>query len=92
MLMSKETATHIIIKHFGSFTDEIVTAKRNKRTGAITEVVEPLNKYSQLDYSADIKMIHLFELGNYLGFTWPEIYQAYKNKNAVNYERLKNGY
>ena len=47
MLMSKETATHVVTKHFGSFTDEIVTAKRNKRTGEITEVVEPLNKYSQ---------------------------------------------
>lgn len=34
----------------------------------------------------------LFELGRYIGFTWEEIYQAYKDKNAVNYERLKNGY
>lgn len=35
---------------------------------------------------------HLFILGNKLGFTWSEIYEAYKAKNAVNYERLKNGY
>lgn len=34
----------------------------------------------------------LFVLGNHLGFTWEEIYSAYKKKNAVNYERLKNGY
>lgn len=34
----------------------------------------------------------LFNLGNLLGFTWDEIYQAYKDKNAINYERLKNGY
>ncbi len=34
----------------------------------------------------------LFNIGNYLGFTWEEIYKAYKAKNAVNYERLKNGY
>lgn len=53
---------------------------------------ETLSLITRIDYSADIKMIHLFELGNYLGFTWPEIYQAYKDKNAVNYERLKNGY
>lgn len=35
---------------------------------------------------------YLFDIGNHLGFTWEEIYQAYKDKNAVNYERLKNGY
>lgn len=34
----------------------------------------------------------LFDIGSYLGFTWDEIYKAYKAKNAVNYERLKNGY
>ena len=34
----------------------------------------------------------LFRLGNYFGFTWDEIYSTYKKKNAVNYERLKNGY
>lgn len=34
----------------------------------------------------------LFEIGNYLGFAWEEIYQAYMKKNKVNYERLKNGY
>lgn len=33
-----------------------------------------------------------FVLGNILGFTWEEIYNAYKKKNQVNYERLKNGY
>ena len=37
-------------------------------------------------------IIMLFHLGNYLGLTWPEIYQAYKAKNAVNYERLKENY
>lgn len=34
----------------------------------------------------------LFDIGNHLGFTWDEIYQAYKEKNEINYERLKNGY
>ena len=34
----------------------------------------------------------LFRVGNRLGFTWEEIYNAYKEKNKVNYERLKNGY
>ena len=35
---------------------------------------------------------YLFNVGNKLGFTWEEIYNAYKAKNAVNYERLRNGY
>ena len=34
----------------------------------------------------------LFGIGNYFGFAWEEIYNAYKEKNKVNYERLKNGY
>lgn len=34
----------------------------------------------------------LFALGNHLGFTWEEIYNAYKEKNKVNWERLKNKY
>lgn len=38
------------------------------------------------------KLTVLFELGNLLGFTWEEIYEAYKQKNAVNYERLKSNY
>ena len=35
---------------------------------------------------------YLFDLGYILGFTWSEIYETYKAKNAVNYERLNNGY
>lgn len=37
-------------------------------------------------------LVYLFELGYILGFTWNEIYKAYKDKNKVNYERLQNGY
>lgn len=35
---------------------------------------------------------YLFGLGAKLGFTWDEIYTAYKNKNAINYERLRSNY
>lgn len=35
---------------------------------------------------------YLFDLGKNLGFTWEEVYNAYKDKNQVNYERLKSGY
>ena len=41
---------------------------------------------------SEFGLTSLFELGKLLGFTWDEIYQAYKAKNEINYERLKNGY
>ena len=43
-------------------------------------------------YLRPFVLYNLFVLGNKLGFTWEEIYTTYKKKNAVNYERLKNGY
>lgn len=44
-----------------------------------------------LEYAYD-SLEWLFALGNYLGFTWEEIYNAYKKKNEVNYQRLRSGY
>ena len=38
------------------------------------------------------KIKYLFRIGALLGFTWDEIYKVYKDKNAVNYQRLKEGY
>lgn len=35
---------------------------------------------------------YLFGLGAKLGFTWDEIYNAYKDKNAINYARLRSNY
>lgn len=34
----------------------------------------------------------LFKIGNDLGFSWQEIYDAYMKKNKINYERLRSGY
>lgn len=45
-----------------------------------------------LSYLRPFVLYNLFVLGNNLGFTWEEIYQAYKKKNEINYERLKGGY
>lgn len=53
---------------------------------------ETLSLITSIDYEAETKINYLFELGNYLGFTWDEIYQTYKDKNAINYERIKKGY
>ena len=32
------------------------------------------------------------EMFEKLGFEFDDVYEAYKKKNAINYERLKNGY
>lgn len=37
-------------------------------------------------------LYEIFALGSYFGFTWEEIYEAYKKKNEVNYQRLRSGY
>lgn len=34
----------------------------------------------------------MIALTHKLGFTFDDVYEAYKKKNAINYERLKNGY
>lgn len=64
----------------------------------------PLSKYEECKLKTFdlLSLIHasiffddfyyIFALGNRLGFTWEEIYNAYKRKNQVNYERLKSGY
>ena len=35
---------------------------------------------------------HVLEIGMILDFSWDEIYKIYKEKNAVNYQRLQEGY
>lgn len=42
--------------------------------------------------SSSWRVGYLFKIGLLLDFTWDEIYKAYKDKNAVNYQRLKEGY
>ena len=39
-----------------------------------------------------MEITYLFSIGQIIGFEWDEIYKAYKDKNAVNYQRLKEGY
>lgn len=41
---------------------------------------------------ADGRLMYLLALSEYLGFCLEEIYAAYMRKNAINMERLKNGY
>ena len=38
------------------------------------------------------KMERLVAISEYLGFTIEQVYEAYCNKNKINYQRLKEGY
>lgn len=40
----------------------------------------------------DGRLMYLFALSEHLGFCLEEVYAAYMRKNAINMERLKNGY
>lgn len=40
----------------------------------------------------ELPLLELFRFGHYLGFTWEEIYDCYKMKNAKNYQRQKENY
>ncbi len=48
----------------------------------------------QQTYGSDSEnaVISLLALGFVLGFTWPEIYEEYKRKNAINHQRQEEGY
>ena len=41
---------------------------------------------------ADCRLMYLLALSEHLGFCLEEVYAAYMRKNAINMERLKNGY
>ena len=41
---------------------------------------------------ADSRLMYLLALSEHLGFCLEEVYAAYMRKNAINMERLKNGY
>lgn len=55
----------------------------------ISKYMENILEY---DRSSEILFVDLLLLGKKLGFDFDTIYNAYINKNKVNYERLKNGY
>lgn len=71
------------------FADKYLRYRRKIRLADINEEVQ-MTIYAMMLTSEYLH--YLFYLGNILGFTWEEVYKAYKEKNAVNYERLKTGY
>lgn len=57
----------------------------------IWETINLISRAIEGDFFISL-FLGLFQLGKELGFTWEEIYEAYKRKNEVNYQRLRSGY
>jgi dimeric dUTPase (all-alpha-NTP-PPase superfamily) len=55
------------------------------------EVIRIAGEMLYEDFYANL-LVHFFDLGYMLGFTWDEIEQAYFAKNAVNHKRQDTGY
>jgi dimeric dUTPase (all-alpha-NTP-PPase superfamily) len=65
----------------------------NYNSHEITLLAElPVHKLLKNIIQFEGNLSYLFGLGVKLGFEWDEIYNAYKDKNAINYERLRGGY
>lgn len=60
--------------------------------------IEPYSTAAEVSISLariigrEMEFKKMAEIGGALGFYWEEIYNAYKEKNEINYQRLKEGY
>lgn len=79
---------HYILKD-KAFLHKYLAYRKRKMPMKIAEEVQRVIYYM---VNTQEYLYYLFYLGGILEFTWDEIYKAYKDKNAVNYERLKTGY
>ncbi|WP_373128082.1 dUTP diphosphatase [Dielma fastidiosa] len=84
---------HFVLSLINYYEYDIDFMKEYNKCDTLEQFPNMLHAFlNGICYFTKFSLTHLFQIGNFLGFTWPEIYQAYKDKNAVNYERLKNGY
>lgn len=91
---------HFALSLFHLYHESLIDDKHNTLSyedNAFSDEYYPFDYISMVIYELDEddlpKMLYwLFGLGKYLGFTWDEIYNTYKKKNAINYQRLKEGY
>lgn len=105
---AKDNREAALVEYVDALHFALSLTNHSKAQGEFDDCYESYSDLVHLDYSwilysimnecfdetSNLNMIlgHLFILGNKLGFTWDEIYKAYKAKNAINYERLKSGY
>lgn len=96
-----------LIEYVDALHFALSLTNHSKEKGEYTDFYESYSDLIHLDYSVILNGItrecvelsasnqmlgYLFILGNKLEFTWDEIYNAYKEKNAINYKRQLIGY
>lgn len=79
---------HYILKD-KAFLHKYLAYRKRKISANLSEEIQKIIYYM---VNTQEYLYYLFYLGEILEFTWDEIYKAYRDKNAVNYERLKTGY
>lgn len=96
-----------LIEYVDALHFALSLTNHSKEKGEYTDFYESYSDLIHLDYSVILNGItrecvelsmtnqmlgYVFILGNKLEFTWDEVYNAYKEKNAINYKRQLIGY
>lgn len=85
-------------KHFNGGENGILNASMFERNSDNILNLLMTNEYKLSETLTDLstwnihKMERLIAISEYLGFTIEQVYEAYCNKNKINYQRLKEGY
>nr|DAZ04820.1 MAG TPA: dUTPase [Caudoviricetes sp.] len=84
--------------HFNGGENGILNASMFERNSDNIFNLLMTNEYKLSETLTDLstwnihKMERLVAISEYLGFTIEQVYEAYCNKNKINYQRLKEGY
>lgn len=84
--------------HFNGGENGILNASMFERNSDNILNLLMTNEYKLSETLTDLstwnihKMERLVAISEYLGFTIEQVYEAYCNKNKINYQRLKEGY
>ena len=84
--------------HFNGCENGILNASMFERNSDNILNLLMTNEYKLSETLTDLstwnihKMERLVAISEYLGFTIEQVYEAYCNKNKINYQRLKEGY
>lgn len=80
------------IGKFGAFDYDAMMNNYRYTKDVEPDLYEVIESVLSLYYSINCRIANLFYLGERLGFSFNEIYEAYVEKNKINFERLKEGY
>lgn len=77
---------------FGTFNYDAMLNNYHYVKDMRPDLYEVIENALSLYYSINYRIANLFYLGERLGFSFNEIYEAYVEKNKINFKRLKEGY